>query len=42
MKVTSNSIRHDAKSAEGQKISLPKVSVDLYKLVLNKIMTTHN
>ena len=44
MKVTSNLIRHNAKSAERQKTSFPKESVenaDLYKPVLNKIVTTH-
>ena len=38
-------IRHNAKSAERQKTSFPKESVenvDLYKPVLNKIMTTHD
>ena len=35
---------HNAKSSEKQKTSFPKESVenaDLYKPVLNKIMTTH-
>ena len=37
-------IRHNAKSAERQKTSFPKKSVenaDLFKTVLNKKMTTH-
>ena len=44
MKVTLNSIRHNAKSVEKQKTSFPKESVenvDLYKPVPNKIMTAH-
>ena len=44
MKVTLNSFRHNAKSVEKQKTSFPKEPVenaDLYKPVLNKIMTTH-
>ena len=44
MKVTANSIKHNAKSAERQKTSFPKESVenaDLHKLVLNKILTTY-
>ena len=43
MKVTLNSIRHNVKSAEKQKTSFPKESVenaDLYKTILNKILTT--
>ena len=43
-KATSNSIRHYSKSAERQKTSFPKESVenaDLYKPVFNKIMTIH-
>ena len=45
MKITSNSVRHNAKRSERQKTSFPKESLenaDLYKPVLNKIMTTHN
>ena len=44
MKVTLNSIRHNARSVEKQKVSFPKASAentDLYKLVLNIIITTH-
>ena len=43
MKVISNSIQRNAKSARRQKASFPKESVenvDLYKPVLNKIITT--
>ena len=42
MKITSN--LHNTKSVEPPKASFPKKSVenaDLYKPVLNKIMTTH-
>ena len=44
IKVTSNSIRQNAKSIEKQKTNFPKESVkntDLYKPVFNKIITTH-
>ena len=45
MKVTLNSIQHNAKSVEKQKkTSFPKESVEnaeLYKPVLDKVMTTH-
>ena len=44
MKVISNSIQRNAKSIKRQKISFTKESVenaDLYKPVLNKIMTTY-
>ena len=43
IKVTSNSIRQNAKSIEKQKTNFPKESVkntDLYKPVFNKIITT--
>ena len=43
MKVISNSIQRNAKSARRQKASFPKESVenvDLYKPILNKIITT--
>ena len=42
--VTLNSIQHKVKSVAKQKTSFPKESIenaDFYKLVLNKIMITH-
>ena len=44
MKITLNSFWHSAKGAEKQKTSFPKGLVenaDLYKPVLNKILTTY-